>query len=529
MNRYITLLLILLSILGCEARDHQDVKKGPVQKVYRYPLRDEIKTLDPAHTQDIPGAIVIPQIFDGLVQYDKDLNIIPAIAERWEVSRDGLVYRFYLRKGVKFHNRREVKADDFVYSLQRLARVERRPLPIIIIDKILGAREFAEGRSNTVEGLRAVDDYTLEIRLKEPYSPLLSSLAMASARVVPKEEVEKGDFGRRPVGTGSFRFAGWKGNEIILEANPDYLEGRTSLDRLIYKVFPGPDDEGIYRAFLRGELENSVIPSPQSSPQWGEGKGEGGYQTIRRPIMNLHIYGFNNRIKPLDNKKVRQAINYAIDRERVFLKEVKMPSLSVAHGLVPPGMVGYSPEIKGYGYNPERAKELLKEAGYPGGKGLPTIEFWTASRTRAAQRELEIIGSNLRDVGIKVEVKYAPWPEMERMMRDGRLAIFRFAYYIETPDLEGLFGFLFDSRGVSNYFSYKNSEVDRLLDDARGEMDIVKRAEIYRRVEKIVLEDAPLVCVAFYNYEQLFQPYVKGIEVSPLGEYYIPMKKVWFE
>lgn len=141
MTRYITLLFILLSILGCKEAPQQTIERSP-QRVYRYPLRYEIKTIDPAYTQDIPALIVIPQIFDGLVQYDKDLNIIPSIAERWSISNDGLVYTFYIRKGVRFHNGREVKAGDLIYSLKRLVRLKDRPLPKVIIEKVTGAKEL---------------------------------------------------------------------------------------------------------------------------------------------------------------------------------------------------------------------------------------------------------------------------------------------------------------------------------------------------------------------------------------------------
>lgn len=527
MSRFLSLIFLLflsfLSVL-CLYNDtkSQDTRNTNPQKIYRYPLRDTVKSLDPTFMQDIYSHTIIPQIFDGLVQYDNNLNIIPSIAESWKISEDGLIYTFYLRKGVRFHNGREVKAQDFVYSFKRLLSVEESLIPMTIVDRILGAREFTQAKTDNIEGLKTIDNYTFEIRLKERYSPLLYLFATTFAKIVPREEVEKGDFGRHPIGTGPFKFVEWKGNEIILEANQDYFEGRPFLDRLIYKVFPGPDDDGIYKAFLNGELENFMVTVAERKDMLSK------YQIIKVPTFNLHIYGFNNNLKPLDNKKIRQAIAYAIDRDRI-VKELGISWIFSANGIIPPGMQGYTPDSKNYVYNPEKARALLKETGYPDGKGLPVIEFWTSSKTKAAKKEREIIEDNLNDIGIRIKKRYALWPDMEKMMKQDKLAIFRFAYFVVAPDPESLFAILFDSSGTYNHFSYKNKEVDRLIDDARYEMDILKRVEMYRKVEQMVLEDAPMVVSLFYAYEQIFQPYVKGIEITPLGEYYIPMKKVWFE
>ena len=494
--------------------------------IYRYPLRYEVDTLDPARTQGIASKIVINQIFDGLVRFDKEMNILPAIARSWRISDNGRLYTFYLRKGVRFHNGREVTAKDVVYSIERLARTAISPASKerIRLLSIVGGDAYLSGRSGHISGLRAINDYTVEIRLESPFAPTLSILGIVDTSIVPEEEVERGGFGRHPVGTGPFRFVGWRGREIMLERNPDYYLGSPSIDTLVFRAYPGPDDSGILGDLLKGRLENAVIPLNIGI----KSLRERGFKIIKRPGTKIHFYAFNTRLIPFNNKKVRQAIAYAIDRERI-VKEAVNGRFILARGITPPGILGYNPSINGYDYNPDKARQLLNEAGYADGRGLPEIEFWTASSSPAAKKELEIVRENLSSIGIRMKVRYAPWHEFEKRFSKGRLPIFRLAFQLDFPDPEALYGYLFDSRGVNNYTFYKNPVVDRLLAEGRKEMDVIKRAEIYREVERIVLDDLPAIPLLFYTYEQALQPYVRGFEPNPLGEIYINMERVWME
>ena len=514
--KIVSFLLFFLLFSSCKGGDERPPEAIDVSKErgYRYPLRYEVDTLDPAYTQNNSSQRVISQIFDGLVRFDKDLNILPALAESWIISEDGKRYTFFIRKGVRFHNGREVKAEDFVYSIKRVLKIKA---PVAKGDF------FGKGLFR-MEGLRAIDDYTLEIRLKEPYAPTLKHLALVDARVVPREYVEEEDFGKHPIGTGPFRFVRWEGNEVVLDANPDYFGGKSSLERLIFRGYPGPDDKGIFKDFLKGRLENSIIP-------WEEDVNklkEKGFSVIKRPITKVHIYSFNTRLWPLSDKRVRQAIAYAIDRERV-VKEAVRGRFVRAEGITPPGILGYNPSVRGYTYDPERAKELLTQAGFPEGKGLPILEFWTASQSVAARTELMIVKENLSNIGIRIKIRYAPWPDFEKRFVSRKAPIYRHAFHLEFPDPEAIYGVLIDSKGVYNYTFYKNPIVDSLLEKGRREMDVLKRVKVYREVEKIVLEDAPLIPILFYTFEQALQPRVRGFEASALGEIYIPMNKIWFE
>src|SRR5262249_23023700 len=261
--------------------------------IYHRMLPNNPPTLDPALIQDVYARSVATQIFDGLVQFDALLNPIPAIAEFWEASRDGRTWTFSLRRGVKFHNGREVTAGDFVYSFTRLLDPKKSGPLTDFLRRIKGASDFMQGISPSVQGLQAVDRYTLQIALDEPFAPLLAVLGMSStASVVPREEVEgkEESFGRAPVGTGPFKLVRWEPDkQIVLEANDWYYEGRPFLDTVIFKI--GATFEQTFDEFLQGGLEETVIPSDKteevsSTPRYRQ------YQRLRKPTLSLLYIGF---------------------------------------------------------------------------------------------------------------------------------------------------------------------------------------------------------------------------------------------
>jgi oligopeptide transport system substrate-binding protein len=496
--------------------------------VYRRPLGNDPATLDPARIRDIYGLAVGQQLFDGLVQFDQTLNITPALAQFWVASRDGLTWTFTLRKGVRFHHGREVTAEDVVYSFTRIVDPRTRSGGADLFLAIQGAAEFREGRAKQISGLQALDRYTVRVTLNEAAVPFVSILAVGQAKIVPRELVEEqGDsFGLRPVGTGPFRFMRWeRGKEIVLAANPDSFEGTPRLARLVFRIFPGEQLDAVFREFQAGALEDSPIPSREYRAIVGAQR----YQYVRRPMFSLRHYGLNTRMRPLDDRRVRQALLYAIDREGI-VSEVWLGRHALARGILPPGTLGYNPKLRGYPYDPARARELLAQAGHPGGRGLPPIVIWSSARSEEILREHDRIRKDLEAVGLAVEFQYNPdWPSFARQMAEGKLPIFLRAWFADVPDPENFLVKLFHSASPRNYMGYGNPAVDALLDRARTDSDMARRVELYRRAEEMVLEDAPVIPMWHHTYERLFQPYVKGVEVSGLGDAYIPFRKVWLE
>jgi peptide/nickel transport system substrate-binding protein len=528
------LVVAALAIFGVEsistAGEEAPPRPGVARSggVYRRPLPNNPVTLDPARPNDVYGRTIANQLFDGLVQFDGALAIRPAIAETWTASRDGLVWTFTLKKGVKFHNGREVTADDFVYSFTRIINPATKSAGAALFMKIKGAREFAEGRAARIDGLNALDPHTLQITLTESQSPFVSSLAVGFAKVVPREIVENlGErFGQQPVGTGPFRFVEWvRGKHIILAANGNYFEGRPSLDRLEYRIFSGEALDEMFGEFERGNLEDSGIPA-RERPKLLNGRK---YQFIRRPILGIAFLAINTANKPLDDRRVRQALNYAIDRHSI-MREIYQDQYLPGVGILPPGTYGYDPTLAGYPYDPKKAAELLAAAGYPGGKGLPVIQIWSARKNDEAVAEHEAIVKSLAAVGVRAEVNYnTNWPEYKAHVYEGKLPIFRYSWYADTPDPETFLGQLFDSQSPDNITGFRNPTVDALLQHARVERDAQKKLQLYQEVERQVVSNAPLLVLSYSSYERIFQPYVKGIQVSALGDPYIPMKNIWME
>jgi oligopeptide transport system substrate-binding protein len=506
--------------------------------MYRRALGNNPITLDPTVVTDIYGGAVVRQLFDGLVQFDADLRPIPALAQFWEASWDRRTWTFTLRRGLRFHNGREVTAHDVVYSFTRLLGLPRPVTATAVFRHIQGATAFMQGETTSVRGLTALDRYTLQIVLEEPLASFVAALGLHNAAVVPQEEVERlGErFGRAPVGTGPFTFVRWEPNqEIVLAANDHYYEGRPFLDTIVFKLVVGDKLEERFAEFLQGHLEEMIIPSGKLDEVHADPKYRP-YQRVHISTLSLRYIGFNTQRKPFDDRRVRQAFSYAVNKEAI-VREITpsghrlSPSISItATGVLPPGMPGYDPKLQGYAYDPARAKRLLAEAGYPDGAGFPVVQLWSASKADSTQAELAACQRYLAEVGVQVEIHFAPdWPTYRAMLGHGQLSMFRLTWYADIPDPDNGLSPLLHSTGSSNYTFYRNPLVDRWLEQARGEVDEAQRLALYREVERLVMDDAPWIGQNYHVFEYLYQPYVQGVEINWLGPRATPMKKIWLE
>jgi oligopeptide transport system substrate-binding protein len=508
---------------------HQSTAADRDGGVYRRALGQDPETLDPARITDTYGRAVSQQIFDGLVQFDQTLAIKPALAEFWRASRDGLTWTFELRRGVKFHHGREVVADDVVYSFTRLLDPRNKSGAAELFMNIRGAREFAQGRARTVSGLVALDRHSLQVTLDEAAVPFVTVAPVGQAKIVPRDLVESqgAAFGAQPIGTGPFKFARWeRGKEIVLGANPEHFEGPPKIARLVYRIFPGDQRDAMHDEFLKGNLEDAPVP-PRADRRTLAADASHIY--VRRPMISLRFYGFNTRFKPLHDRRVRRAIVFAIDRETI-IQNVFYGQNTFARGILPPGMLGFNPDLVGYPFDRQKARDLLAEAGYPGGRGLAPITIWSGTRRDDILREHEQIKKSLAAVGLQVEFQYnTNWPVFSKMAEDGKLPIFLYAWYADVPDPDNFLAKLFHSKSPRNVFGYANLVVDDLLASARVATDPLVRVERYRKAEQLILDDAPIIPVFHHTYERLFQPYVRSVEVNGLGDPYIPFRKIWLE
>ncbi|RMF89523.1 MAG: ABC transporter substrate-binding protein [Nitrospinota bacterium] len=501
---------------------------------YRFPLSTDPPTLDPAQITDTTSHSVASEIFNALVRYDENLRLVPDIATRWEISPDKRTYTFYLRKGVKFHNGRECTAQDFRYTFERVLNPATHSPRTGFIDRLQGAKEYMQGKADRVTGITVVDDYTLKLTLEKPFTLFLHLLAYSSNYVVPREVVERygKDFTSHPVGTGPFRFVEWKHDDhILLEANPEYFRGRPYLDRILYRIIP--EEMTRLEEFKAGNLEHSDIPSGQflsvkNDPELGK-------LLVSYPNLGTYSFRFNMEKPPFkNNKKLRQAFNYAIDRQAIsdiILEGRVIP----AKGVLPPTMPGYNPDLKGYTYNPEKARQLLAEAGYPGGKGFPHIDLYF-NTNETHQKIAELVQAQLRELGINIGLRSLDWAAYIKLVDDGGTLLHRMGWIADYPDPENFLTVLHHSRNIGpagNSARYSNPRVDALLDRADASEDWEERKRLYQEAERIIVDDAPWIYVYYYSANMLFQPYVRGLRLTGMdSELTIgiqPMELVWLD
>jgi len=488
-------------------------------------------TLDPARADDVYETCITNQIFDGLLEFDADLHPVPCIAKEWTVSRDGKTYVFVLRDDVRFHNGRRVVAQDFVNSFERIVDPKYPDVGIAeeFLMKIVGVEEFMQGRADSISGIAALDDQRLQITLENPYASFLSILAMDQTKVVPQEEVDLWgeEFGSHPVGTGPFRFTGElhprSDTLVVLTANEDHFRGRAFVDRV---VFHTPVDYNVDRAaqgLLNGTLSFSEVPAAVSAKVAQDPR----FRRIRRSELSFSFLGLNLKKKPFDDARVRQAFAYAIDCERVAQVD---PSTRIAPmGILPPGIFAYSPERKSLAHDPEKARALLQEAGYPGGSGLPKITYWQANRGEVGKKGDAVIREDLAAAGIPVEFRYVTWDEFDRKMMAHEMQAFGLSWVADLPDPDSFLASLFASRGSYNLFDYKNVTVDSLLAAGAGMRASNDRAGVYRRAERLILEDAAVIPLFHVANTYAVLRGVEGLVVTPLGLANVRLELVWID
>jgi oligopeptide transport system substrate-binding protein len=481
--------------------------------------------LDPLGADSVYESLPIRQIFDGLVATDAGLDIVPALAATWTISRDSRTYLFRLREGVRFHDGRALTARDVAFTFERALRADdpgnlSRPY----LSVIEGAEDYAARRAETLVGVTAVDARTVRIDLARPYPCFLEVLAMDGLRVVPEhvlQAVPVQVFDRSPVGTGPFRVVLWDEGRLVLERNGDYWAEPAWIDR-VELMFPPDDGRPDTVRLLQGEVDVAEVRDGDLERLTGPET-----RILRFQELSVAFLGLLTRTPPLDDERVRQAIAHAIDRDALVADAPLLRRKAV--GILPPGLPGYSPDLKALPHDPQRARELLALAGKPGGRGLPPIDLYTSGSSAAATRVLEGIRQDLAEVGIRLEVHIVPWGEMSRRIQQQTAPAFMLGWVADLADPDAFLRALFQSDVISNLFAFEDEEADRLLDRGAREMHPVKRVHLYREAERRILQLAPLV--PLYHSSGLLATHrrVRGFDPGPMGLSAIDLRRVWLD
>lgn len=509
MLRKIFPIMALLFIIGCGSGHdlHPDY--------LHLRLSSDPTTLDPAYIVDVAGGGVAAKIFNGLVGFDQDARIVPDVARSYELSPDGRTYTFHLRPGVRFSNGREVTSMDFKFSFTRVLSPKSNSPRTWLFDRIAGAREFMDGKTADVSGIRTPDARTFVIELRAPFGPFLGLLAMPGAYVVPKEEVEKwGDgFSDHPVGTGPYTLEKWQhGSILLLKANRDYFAEKPGLPGISYRVIP--EDLTAVAEFERGNLDALPIPAPvfrryADNPRW-TGK------IVSQVGMNTYYLGFNCSRPPFDNVLLRRAVSMAIDRGRI-LDTIYEGRGVLADGPVPQALLPMPACCKDpYPYDPVKARRLLAEAGY---KGPLKVRLYIGA-DQETQDLVEVIQQYLREVGIDASIVQLEWSAYKQAINAGDADLFWLSWQADYPDPENFLYPVFESGNIGpagNRARFRDADFDSLILRAQSEPDDARRRALYRTAQARVVEMAPWVFFWHKKDYVVHQGRVKGYRLYPIN------------
>jgi len=533
-NKLIFLLTInylSLLLISCNS----EMKSNKDHLVFRYNEHSNIATLDPAFASNPQLIWPTNQLFNSLVQLDDELNIQPDIAKNWTFNDSSLTYKFNLRNDVYFHksevfldnykdSTRLVTAHDFEYSFNRL------------LDEKVAAR--GSWVLNNVNRFYAENDSTFSIQLNQPFPAFLGLLSMRFCSVVPKEAIDYygNDFRSNPVGTGPFKFKLWEENvKLVLRRNPDYFEKDELGNQLPYLEAVAitflPDKQSEFLQFVQGKLDfvsgldNSYKDEIVSTKGKLQEKYKNQVNLITSPYLNTEYLGFymDSPSSEIQSKKIRQAINYGFDRVKMIRYLRNGIGIPAVNGFIPKGLAGFN-NMKGYTYQPEKAKELVRQYMEESGNNNPSIAIGTNSQYLDL---CEFIQRELEKIGIQVQIDVVPPSTLRQMKSSGELAIFRASWIADYPDAENYLS-LFYSKNFTpngpNYAHFKNNIYDSLYVASLSLTNIEKRKLLYEKMDSIIIEEAPVVPLYYDMAVRFVSKKVSGLGINPQN--FLVLKKV---
>ena len=495
------LLIVAFLLTGCGG--NKPAEKGPDGKKdnLNFAILAETKELDPQKSSDTLTYILLLQVFDTLIKQQPDGTLVPALAEKWTISPDGKEVIFTIRKGVKFHNGDVLTTKDVAFSLNRAIK-----------------SAYTSKFTSVMESAEAVDDTSVKLKLKHAYGPILFCVANPSLAIVSQKAVEAaGDsFGKKPIGTGPYKFVNWvSGEKIDFTRFDDYFRGPAKIKNVTFKFVTDATTAAI--ALEKGEID--VLHNPSKSDR----KAQMANQNLQyHEIESAYYYhiSMNNKNGPFSDKRVRQAVSYAIDRQNVVLgglDGIGAPD----EAPMPPSAFGYPKDFKNNPYDPEKAKKLLAEAGYPNGL---TVKF-KINQAAMYSKPAEVIQEQLRKVGINAELELMERATyLEEVTKKFNYDISLYVITALLPDADYVcYTRLHSSMlGNGNNFTLTNiPKLDAALDKGRTSQSKEERYAAYREVSEIVKDEAPLIPVMTAKFAIVANKAVKGVTSSTVDLHYV--------
>jgi oligopeptide transport system substrate-binding protein len=497
---------ILFLATGCPIPQAQEVlnlsDSGPI-------------TLDPAVSSDSSSHAYIMQIFSGLVAFDDNLNPVPDIAERWQRSQDDKTYTFFLRKGVKFHDGKEVTAQDFKFSWERACNPKTgSQTAAMYLNDITGAKDVIEGRSKEISGLEVIDNYTITVTIDAPKAYFLAKLSYPTAFVVDEANVAQGEkWWRKPNGTGPFKLKEWQeGQVLVLESNKLYYQQPPRINQIDFQLLSGTPLE----LYETGKIDVAQVYTDYIERATDK-KGPFYKELTTFPELSLNYIGFNVQKPPFDDANVRNAFCHAVDKERV-IKIIMKGTVVNANGIIPPGMPGNNENLTGVDYNIVKAKSLIANSKYKSVSEFPPIKITVSGWGGDISPSLgAIIQDWHENLGVDVTVRQIEPEIFLYYLTKEADEMFMLGWVADYPDPQDFLENLFRTGTSYNAGNYSNHHVDELLDQAAIEPDNTTRINLYHQAEKIILDEAACFPLWYNTSYILTKPYVKNYKLNPMG------------
>ncbi|MGI6468050.1 MAG: ABC transporter substrate-binding protein [Syntrophomonadaceae bacterium] len=474
-------------------------------------LTAPVKNLEPALIASHEERLIASMLYEGLVRWDEAGNKIqPLLADEWKYEENGQKIVFRL-KNVQFSNGKKVQASDIKTCWEKTLASSKEWSHMALFLPVAGGSDFIQGKSPEIAGVKAINEKTLEVTLTAPNAAFIHMLTNPVFWIYDSQ-----DSARPPAGTGPFIVQQNDGQRLALLQNENYHQGMPPLKAIEVKVFNDPAQA--LAEFKAGQLDYLDKVNPQNLPEL-RNDPEYKRMLLEKPLYTLYGIGFNMNKKPFaGNYLLRRAMNYAVDRQAIN-KDVLGEAYIPLKGILPAELPGHNKDIPGYGYDPEKARQLLEQAGYPGGKGLSPLML-AYNQGEGHQRVAESIASQLSEVGIPIQLAPLTWEYYKKQLASYNLALFRLEWSADYPDSDSILYSLFHSShiGNSNYFGYNNHQVDKLLDASRQAVDNEnERVKLLQKAEQIIIDDAPCIWLFQTATAKLVQENVDNLRVNSLN------------